>query len=149
MPDRAASTSWSGPLTSGSGTVSLESSGAGRFPFSLETRAGEPGGQTGPEELVAAAHSACFSMQLSALLTNAGLPPDDVDTRAVVSQQQRGAAFPITGIALTVRAAVPGCDADTFRSYAEEAKRTCPVSVALAGTDITVAAHLDTPEPAG
>lgn len=148
MTDRVASTSWSGPL-SGSGTLSLESSGAGRFPVSLATRTGTPDGQTGPEELLAAAHSACFTVQLSALLTNAGLPPDDVDTRAVVTQEQRGAAFPITGVALTVRAAVPGCDGDTLRTYAEEAKRTCPVSVALAGTDITVTARSDHPDPAG
>jgi osmotically inducible protein OsmC len=142
MPDRAATTTWSGPLSGGSGTISLESSGAGRFPFSLATRAGEPEGETGPEEMIAAAHSACYSMQLSALLTGAGTPPDALDTRAVVTQQQQGAAFPITGIALSVRATVPGCDEESFQVAAEEAKRTCPVSVALSGTEITVHAHL-------
>lgn len=149
MPDRAATTNWSGSLTGGSGTVSLESSGAGRFSFSLDTRAGEPDGQTGPEELIAAAHSACYSMQLSALLTGSGTPPDALDTRAVVTQEQRGAAFPITGIALTVRATVPGCDDESFRVAAEEAKRTCPVSVALAGTEITVSARLESPTATG
>ena len=142
MVDRAASTSWSGSVGAGSGTVSLESSGAGRFPISLDSRAGAPEGRTGPEELIAAAHSSCYAMQLSALLTNAGLPPESLDVRAVVTQEQQGAAFPITGIALTVAGAVPGCDDDTFRACADEAKRTCPVSVALAGTDITVHAHL-------
>src|SRR3982074_2290640 len=79
MPDRIATTRWTGALTTGSGITNLASSGAGQFTFSLPTRAGEPNGQTSPEELVAAAHSACYSMQLSALLTAAGKPPARID----------------------------------------------------------------------
>jgi osmotically inducible protein OsmC len=147
MPDRIATTRWTGELLTGSGAVTLVSSGAGRFTFSLPSRAGDPNGQTSPEELVAAAHSACFSMQLSALLTAAGTPPDRIDTTATVSQNQRGEAYLITEIRLVVRAAVPGADAEGFRRAAEEAKKTCPVSVALSGTEITLDAELDQEPP--
>jgi osmotically inducible protein OsmC len=143
MPDRIATTRWTGALTSGSGVTNLDSSGAGQFTFSLPTRAGEPNGQTSPEELVAAAHSACYSMQLSALLTAAGTPPERIDTQATVSQNQRGEAYLITGIRLIVRAAVPGADAAAFRRAAEKAKEVCPVSVALSGTEITLDAELE------
>lgn len=142
MSDRTATTQWDGDLTSGSGTIALTSSGAGEFPFSLATRAGDPDGQTGPEELIAAAHSACFSMQLAALLTEAGTPADWISTEATVSQNQRGDSFPITDIRLAVRAAVPGVDADDFHRTAAKAKEICPVSVALAGPSITLAAEL-------
>ena len=143
MPDRIATTRWTGALTTGSGITNLASSGAGQFTFSLPTRAGEPNGQTSPEELVAAAHSACYSMQLSALLTAAGTPPERIDTPATVSQNQRGEAYLITGIRLIVRAAVPGADAAAFRRAAEKAKDVCPVSVALSGTAITLDAELE------
>jgi osmotically inducible protein OsmC len=143
MPDRTAMTRWTGELITGSGTVTLVSSGAGRFMFSLPSRAGEPNGRTSPEELVAAAHSACYSMQLSALLTAAGTPPDRIDTTATVSQNQRGEAYLITEIRLVVRAAVPGADAAGFRRVAKRAKDTCPVSVALSGTVITLDAELE------
>jgi osmotically inducible protein OsmC len=143
MPDRTATTHWTGPLTTGSGTVSLATSGAGQFPFSLSTRAGDSEGQTGPEELIAAAHSACYSMQLSALLTEADTPPEWIDTSATVTQRPRGDAFPITDIQLTVRASVPGIDKSAFEQSASKAKEICPVSVALAGPTITVRAVLE------
>ncbi|WP_436764107.1 OsmC family peroxiredoxin [Streptosporangium sp. V21-05] len=143
MPDRIATTRWTGDLTTGSGTVTLVSSGAGGFTFSLPTRAGEANGQTSPEELVAAAHSACYSMQLSALLTAAGTPPERIDATVTVSQNPRDGAYLITEIRMVVRAAVPGADAEGFRRAAERAKETCPVSVALAGTVITLDAELD------
>ncbi|MEV6863988.1 OsmC family peroxiredoxin [Streptosporangium subroseum] len=143
MPDRIATTRWTGELMTGSGTVTLVSSGAGRFAFSLPSRAGEPDGRTSPEELVAAAHSACYSMQLSALLTAAGTPPERIDTTATVSQNQRGEAYLITEIRLVVRAAVPGVDAEAFRRAATKAKETCPVSVALSATEITLDAELE------
>jgi lipoyl-dependent peroxiredoxin len=147
MPDRIATTRWTGELLTGSGAVTLVSSGAGRFTFSLPSRAGDPNGQTSPEELVAAAHSACYSMQLSALLTAAGTPPDRIDTTATVSQNQRDEAYLITEIRLVVRAAVPGADVEGFHRAAEEAKKTCPVSVALSGTEITLDAELDQEAP--
>jgi osmotically inducible protein OsmC len=143
MPDRIARTRWTGDLTTGSGTVDLVSSQAGRFTFTLLTWASEPNGQTSPEELVAAAHSACYSMQLSALLTANGTPPQWIDTEATVSQDQRADAFLITDIRLTVRAVVPGTDAATFEHVAARAKEICPISVALAGTHITLDAQLD------
>ncbi|GAA4203356.1 OsmC family peroxiredoxin [Streptosporangium oxazolinicum] len=143
MPDRIATTRWTGDLTTGSGTVTLVSSGAGGFTFSLPTRAGEPNGQTSPEELVAAAHSACYSMQLSALLTAAGTPPERIDTTVTVSQNPRDGAYLITEIRVAVLAAVPGADAEGFRRAAEKAKETCPVSVALGGTVITLDAELE------
>ncbi|MER5646413.1 OsmC family peroxiredoxin [Streptosporangium sp. NPDC002524] len=143
MPDRIATTRWTGDLTTGSGTVTLVSSGAGGFTFSLPTRAGAANGQTSPEELVAAAHSACYSMQLSALLTAAGTPPERIDTTVTVSQNLRGEAYLITEIRVVVRAAVPGADPEDFRRAAERAKETCPVSVALGGTEITLDAELE------
>ncbi|GLW10732.1 osmotically inducible protein OsmC [Microtetraspora sp. NBRC 13810] len=143
MPDRIATTRWTGDLINGSGTVTLVSSGAGGFTVSLPTRAGEPDGQTSPEELVAAAHAACYSMQLSALLTASGTPPDRIDTTATVSQNLRGEAYLITEIRLVVRAVVPGADPAGFRRSAERAKEVCPVSVALSATPITLDAELD------
>lgn len=138
MADRTATTHWSGGLTTGSGTIQLVSSGAAAFDYSLATRAGEPQGRTSPEELLAASHSACYSMQLSALLTSQGAPPEEIETTATVSQRQRGEAFPITDIALRVRAVVPGIDSGAFQRAAEKAKEICPVSEALAGPAISL-----------
>ncbi|MEU8381070.1 OsmC family peroxiredoxin [Streptosporangium sp. NPDC048865] len=143
MPDRIATTRWTGDLATGSGTVTLVSSGAGGFALSLPTRAGAANGQTSPEELVAAAHSACYSMQLSALLAADGTPPERIDTTVTVSQNLRGGAYLITEIRVVVLAAVPGADAEGFRRAAERAKETCPVSVALGGTVITLDAELE------
>ncbi|MFF3442713.1 OsmC family peroxiredoxin [Streptosporangium sp. NPDC002721] len=143
MPDRIATTRWTGDLTTGSGTVTLVSSGAGAFAFSLPSRAGAANGRTSPEELVAAAHSACYSMQLSALLTADGTPPERIDTTVTVSQNLRGEAYLITEIRVVVLAAVPGADAEGFQRAAERAKETCPVSVALGGTVITLDAELE------
>lgn len=142
MADRNATTSWTGDLGSGSGIVTLDSSNAGQFPVSFATRAEDPAGQTSPEELIAAAHSSCYSMQLSALLGGVGHPPERIDTSAEVTLGKSGDGFAITGIALTVRATVPGADADTFQQAAQQAKETCPVSAALTGTTITLDARL-------
>lgn len=145
MSERTASTTWTGDLTSGSGTVDLVTSGAATLSFSLPSRAGDVGGLTNPEELLAAAHSACYSMQLSALLTGAGTPPASIRTRAVVTQGPRDGAYLITGIALHVRADVPGVAPEAFLAAARQAKEICPVSVALQATDITLDAELSTP----
>ncbi len=143
MADRNATTSWAGDLGSGSGTVALDSSNAGKFPVSFATRAEDPNGQTSPEELVAAAHSSCFSMQLSGLLGESGLAPEGIDTSAEVTLGKQDDGFAITGIALTVRARVPGADEDTFQQAARKAKEICPVSAALSGTTITLDATLE------
>src|SRR5947208_9900809 len=109
---RTATTTWEGSLTDGKGQVALESSGIGTFDVSWPARSEEPNGLTSPEELIAAAHSACFSMALSAALGKAGTPPQRLETHAEVDFQ------PGTGIAqirLSVRGSVEGLDADAFR----------------------------------
>jgi lipoyl-dependent peroxiredoxin len=137
---RTAKTHWEGPLLEGgSGRVSLESSGLGTYDVSWPARTEEPNGKTSPEELIAAAHSSCFSMALSNVLAKAGSPPQALDTQADVSFQPGQG---ITGVHLTVVGSVEGMDADTFQKHAEDAKANCPVSQALTGTTITLDASL-------
>ena len=136
---RTANAHWEGSLLEGKGRVSLDSSGIGTYDVSWPARAEEPNGVTSPEELIAAAHSTCFSMALSNELTKAGHTVDTVDTRADVTFQPGEG---ITGIHLTTRAAVPGLSADEFATFAEGAKTNCPVSAALTGTTITLDAAL-------
>ena len=136
---RTARTAWEGNLAQGKGSVTFASSGIGQFPVSWASRAEEPNGQTSPEELIAGAHSACFSMALSHGLTQAGTPPRTLDTQADVTFQP---GTGITGIHLTVTGDVPDLDAAGFEKAAETAKATCPVSQALAGTTITLTAKL-------
>lgn len=125
---RTASGVWHGSLLEGNGQVTLESSGTGRFDVTWAARAEEPEGHTSPEELIAAAHAACFSMALSGGLAKAGHPPTTLNTRAEVDFQPGEG---ITGVRLWVSGDVPGLDADGFREAAESAKDGCPVSQAL------------------
>lgn len=136
---RTATTTWDGGLTDGKGQVVLESSGVGAFDVSWPARAEEANGLTSPEELIAAAHSACFSMALSAALGKAGTPPQRLETHAEVDFQP---GTGITQIRLSVRGTVDGIDAEAFRSAAEGAKTNCPVSKALTGVEITLDASL-------
>jgi osmotically inducible protein OsmC len=136
---RTAKAHWEGSLTEGSGRVSLESSGLGTYDVSWPARTEEPDGRTSPEELIAAAHSACYSMALSNILNKAGSPPQALDTRADVSFQPGEG---ITGVHITVVGRVEGMSADDFAKAAEDAKVNCPVSQALTGTTITLAAAL-------
>ncbi|GAB3740703.1 OsmC family protein [Microlunatus parietis] len=136
---RTANAHWEGSLMEGSGTVELASSGIGTYPVSWPSRAEQANGKTSPEELIAAAHSTCFSMALSHGLAGAGTPPTTVDTSADVTFVP---GTGITGIKLTVKAAVPGLTAEQFQEAAETAKANCPVSQALAGTEITLEATL-------
>ncbi len=136
---RTANAHWEGTLVDGKGTVSLDSSGVGSFDVTWPARIEEPNGLTSPEELIAAAHSSCFSMRLSSLLTKGGTPPAAIDTRADVTFQHGQG---ITGVHLTVRATVPGATPDDFAAAAKDAKSTCPVSKALTGTDVTLDASL-------
>jgi lipoyl-dependent peroxiredoxin len=136
---RNATTRWEGSLTDGSGQVTMESSGIGTFDVSWPARSEEPNGKTSPEELIAAAHSSCFSMALSAALGKAGNPPESLETSAAVTFQPGEG---ITGIHITVRGTVPGLSADAFTEAAEGAKANCPVSKALTGTTITLDAEL-------
>lgn len=144
MTDRQAITRWTGDLPSGSGETTLESSGLATLPVSWPARTEEAGGKTSPEELIAAAHSACYCMQFSALLGRAGTPPETIRATATASfGPKHGGGFEIKGIALEVRAKVPGADPDDFAKIAQEAKETCPVSAALTGTTITLDAALE------
>ena len=132
---RIATGEWHGTLLEGSGKVTLESSGMGTFDVTWAARTEEPGGRTSPEELIAAAHASCFSMQLSSVLAKAGHPATTLNTRAEVDFQKGEG---ITGIRLSVTGDVPGMDADGFREAAESAKAGCPVSKALAAVPITL-----------
>jgi osmotically inducible protein OsmC len=136
---RTAQTHWEGTLAEGAGKVTLESSGIGTFDVSWPARAEEPNGKTSPEELIAAAHSSCFSMALSAGLSKAGTPPTSLDTKADV---ELTVGTGITGIHLTVVGQVEGITEEQFREAAEGAKKGCPVSQALSGTTITLDASL-------
>lgn len=136
---RTATTVWQGSLMEGSGRVELESSGLGGFDVTWPSRAEQPDGRTSPEELIAAAHSSCFSMALSNGLAKAGTPPERLETSANVTFQPGEG---ITGIHITVRGEVPGITAEQFTEAAEGAKANCPVSKALTGTTITLDATL-------
>lgn len=136
---RTANAHWEGSLLEGKGRVSLDSSGIGSYDVSWPARTEEPNGVTSPEELIAAAHSTCYSMSLSNELTKAGHTVETVDTRADVTFQPGQG---ITGSHLTTRASVPGLSAEEFATFAETAKTNCPVSAALAGTTITLDAAL-------
>ena len=139
--DRTMSTTWHGTLMEGSGTIHAAGSGAfGALPVSWPSRAEEPDGRTSPEELIAAAHSAGFSMALSAGLARAGTPAERLDTSATVTFVPGEG---ITRVALSVRGTVPGIEAAAFVAAAEGAKAGCPVSKALAGVpEITLDAAL-------
>jgi osmotically inducible protein OsmC len=132
---RTAHAHWEGSLLDGKGTVSLDSSGLGSFDVSWPARAEDANGMTSPEELIAAAHSSCYCMALSNGLARAGTPPESLDTTADVTFQP---GTGITGVHLTVRAAVPGMTPEAFAAAAEDAKTNCPVSMALRGTTITL-----------
>jgi lipoyl-dependent peroxiredoxin len=136
---RTATTHWEGTLFEGAGKVTLESSGLGTYDVTWPARAEEPNGKTSPEELIAAAHSSCFSMAFSNGLAQNGTPATSLDTTADVELTP---GTGITGIKLTVRGVVEGVDDETFVKLAEAAKAGCPVSQALAGTTITLDAAL-------
>jgi osmotically inducible protein OsmC len=136
---RNATTVWEGTLFEGSGKVTLDSSGLGTYDVSWPSRAEAANGKTSPEELIAAAHSSCFSMAFSNGLAENQTPATRLEVTAAVDFTP---GTGITGIKLTVRGEVPGVDADRFVALAEDAKANCPVSQALAGTTITLDAAL-------
>ncbi|HTS98165.1 MAG TPA: OsmC family peroxiredoxin [Streptosporangiaceae bacterium] len=140
MPTRKARTVWNGSLEAGTGTVSLVSSGVGTYEVSFPKRAADDAdGTTSPEELIAAAHTACFAMQFSALLGAAGGSGQSLDVTADVRLGPDPAGgFRIGGITLTVSGSAQGVSAEDFAKIAQEAKSGCPVSKALAGTEITL-----------
>jgi osmotically inducible protein OsmC len=139
--DRRAEVTWQGSLTEGSGTIRSTTSGKlGEQPVSWVNRSEDNPDATSPEELIAAAHAACFSMALSAGLARGGTPPDELNASATVTFQPGEG---ITKIALTVEGRVPGLDATGFEEAATAAKENCPVSKALASVpEITLEARL-------
>jgi osmotically inducible protein OsmC len=138
---RHASAHWEGDLKTGQGKLDTPQSGllaGARYGFN--TRFGDEKG-TNPEELIAAAHAGCFTMALSAKLTEAGHPPSSIDTRADVEMSMEGGPT-ISAIRLATRARVPGLDAAKFRAIADDAKQNCPVSKALSAVPISLVAEL-------
>jgi lipoyl-dependent peroxiredoxin len=138
---RYATAHWEGDLKSGKGTLATPVSGLmADTPYGFNSRFGDVKG-TNPEELIAAAHAGCFTMALSAKLTEAGHPPSSLDTRAEVDLSTEGGPS-ISAIRLKVRAKVPGIDAVQFRALAEDAEKNCPVSRALSAVPISMEATL-------
>jgi len=131
MPNRRASAAWEGGLKGGKGTFKAESGAiSGNYSFSSRFEEGEG---SNPEELLAAAHAACFSMALSAQLEGNGTPPTRVETNAVCTVEKSDPGFKITTMQLTTRASVPNIDAARFQQIANAALEGCPVSQALKG----------------
>ncbi len=142
MTDRTARTTWEGTLADGKGATAFASSEIGTFDVSWPSRAEEPNGQTSPEELLAAAHSSCYSMALSNEIAQAGGTPKAIHTTAVVTLDTK--SLSVSKVALTVRASVEGLDEDGFAKAASGAKDGCPVSKLFAGnTEITLDAALN------
>ncbi|GAB3631330.1 OsmC family protein [Microbacterium sp. AGC85] len=134
-----ATTTWNGSLMEGSGNVAFSSSNLGTFPINWKARSEGSDTTTTPEELIAAAHSSCFSMALSHALAENGTPPERVNTTASVTFKP---GVGITGSHLNVNATVPGLTQEQFQEIAEGAKTGCPVSQALSGIEITLEATL-------
>ena len=145
MPTRTARTAWNGSLEAGAGQVELTSSQLATYDVSFPKRTADTAnGSTSPEELLAAAHSACYAMQLSAVLTEAGGTVDALDVKADVSiGSDPAGGFKLTGIRLTVRGEVTGLDSAAFLTAASAAKDGCPLSKALTGVEITLDAQLE------
>ena len=131
---RRAETTWSGPLATGTGTVSAVSSGTfADLPVSWAARTESPDGKTSPEELLAGAHAACFAMAFAGALGRAGTPPERLHVSADVTFDKVEAGWRVVSSALTVRARVPGISEADFQAVAAATRDACPISVALAG----------------
>jgi lipoyl-dependent peroxiredoxin len=140
MPTRSAEAEWQGDLRGGNGKMAF-GSGAFEGQYSFKSRF-EEGEGTNPEELIAAAHAGCFSMQLASLLSQAGHEPDSVRTTARVALEPEDGGFGIERSDLSTEVAVGGLDDGEFQKYADEAKRTCPVSRALGAIEVGLEARL-------
>lgn len=136
---RTAQASWQGTVPDGGGRIGV-GSGAYEGPFTLKARIEDVERSTNPEELIAAASAGCYTMSLADLLSNQGHPPKALETQARLRLEQTDDGFRITRIDLKTTGDVPDVDAAEFADLAEQAKSTCPVSLALAGTEITVEA---------
>ncbi len=141
MPTRTAEAEWKGNLAEGEGRLKV-GSGAFEGPYSFKSRFEEGQSATNPEELIGAAHAGCFTMALTAALSRAQIKPTRIHTVARVKLENVGEAFSITRIDLETEAEIPGIDDGQFQEYANGAKQNCPVSKALAGTEIHLSAKL-------
>ena len=141
MPTRRAEAEWKGNLAEGSGKLKV-ASGAFEGPYSFKSRFEEGQSATNPEELLGAAHAGCFTMALTAQLSRQRITPNRIHTEARVKLEKTGEAFSITQIELETEADVPGIDEASFQKYALDAKQNCPLSKALAGTEILLTAKL-------
>ena len=139
---RHATTIWDGDLARGAGRVNGASGALAELPVTFKSRIGRPDGRTSPEELIAAAHSSCFSMALANLLAEEGHPPRHLEVSAIITLDDSSGAPTITSSALEVTGQVDGIDTGAFRDAAKRAGAACPVSRALATVDITVNATL-------
>jgi osmotically inducible protein OsmC len=141
MPTRKAEAEWEGNLAVGGGRLKV-ASGAFEGPYTFKSRFEEGESATNPEELLGAAHAGCFTMALTAQLSRAGITPKRIHTEARVKLEKVGEAFTITQIELETEAQVPDVDDATFQKYAQDAKQNCPLSKALAATNISMTAKL-------
>ncbi len=143
MAERTATTQWDGDLAHGTGTVQGASGALNDLEVTWASRTERSNGKTSPEELVAAAHSSCFSMALSHTLTQGGNPPEHLEVGAKVTLDQRDGNPTVTTSELTVTGTVPGIDQAAFERAANDAAQNCPISRALAGVEISVHATLN------
>jgi osmotically inducible protein OsmC len=143
MAERTATTSWDGDLAHGAGAVTGATGALGELPVTWASRTERADGKTSPEELVAAAHSSCFSMALAHGLTEAGNPPEHLDVSATVTLDLVDGAPTVTSSELTVTGRVPGLDQMGFTTAATDAGKNCPISRALGAVDISVTATLE------
>ena len=141
---RTADVVWQGDVARGGGTITGESGALGELPVTLATRVGSPERHTSPEELIAAAHAACYAMALSSELSGAGSPPERLDVKAACTLEPVGDDHKITTMELVVRGRVPGVDAAGFEAAARRAEQGCPVSNVLrGGAEIRLDARLE------
>ena len=143
MSEKTASVQWKGAGKTGQGQISTETGALQNYPYGFNSRFGEDRKGTNPEELVGAAHAACFTMAFAFAAEAAGQPTHDIETTASVRLIKQGEGFAIDRIALTLTATVPGLDEAAFQKLAADAKVNCPLSKALAGVaEITLQATL-------
>ena len=149
MAEKHASVHWDGAGKNGTGKISTETGALSDYPYGFASRFGDDRRGTNPEEIVGAAHAACFTMAFSFACDAQGIATRSIDTTAAVRLVKQGEGFAIDRIALTLKASVPGVDEATFQKIAKDAKENCPLSKALAGVpEITLVATL-VPEARG
>jgi len=134
VQERSTTTVWTGDIKSGSGVLTAGTGAFSGLGIAAATRFGEPNGSTSPEEMIAAAHSGCYAMNLAATLSANGTPPESIDAKSVVAVDNKpGGGFQVTTSKLTVSAKVPGISEEDFQRLAKQAEETCPISNALRG----------------